>query len=516
MHTEKEYSEDRCLTRVHSESTGDYTLPDYNGDVKKILMIRPRVVPSGKFLGDDSVEFSGAVNYDVVYVDSENNVTHTDFSTDYDISVRVAAEKYLDSDIDTVISNYNVRLTGPRKFSAKCQLESEVHIGEKSVVSVAGDAFESYEPEVSVERVRVAAPCFFGAVTKELSEELVNLEGAICDEVEVLMCSVTPRIKSISATEGGAEVKGDVAIDLIYKNMDSVEEKVSKVLPFTENVSGDDMSLCDSLVGDVCVILAKTSVSPTEDGVSVMLNSTLETKVRGVRNDTLDIVTDAYLKERGTTNEYTDFNYTEYICTDTSEDNFSVRVPLDDLSLEGACEFLHVIALPHTESCEILDNSVKISGEIKFVGIACEINEDGMPVYNNVKTTVPFEHYVNVSCQTHDNMRSECHVSTDNARMEVDGDHLLLLCDLSSRVTLNSRKRQRCLGLSNVTDDEYSSDDSVVTVYYPDSGESIFSIAKRFHTSVRRIAEDNSLSESVFASPHAPLVGMGTKKLIIK
>ena len=83
-------------------------------------------------------------------------------------------------------------------------------------------------------------------------------------------------------------------------------------------------------------------------------------------------------------------------------------------------------------------------------------------------------------------------------------------------MTVNSRKRQRCLGLSSVTDDEYSHDDSVVTVYYPDSSESIFSIAKHFHTSVRRIAEDNALSESVFASPHAPLSATGTKKLIIK
>ena len=67
-----------------------------------------------------------------------------------------------------------------------------------------------------------------------------------------------------------------------------------------------------------------------------------------------------------------------------------------------------------------------------------------------------------------------------------------------------------------LTGENQFKDDSVVTVYYPDASESLFSIAKRFHTSVVEIAESNSISESVFSSFDAPLGGSGVKKLLIK
>ena len=88
--------------------------------------------------------------------------------------------------------------------------------------------------------------------------------------------------------------------------------------------------------------------------------------------------------------------------------------------------------------------------------------------------------------------------------------------DVTSFVTLSAQKRQRCLGASYLTDEEYSSDASVVTVYYPDASESLFTIAKKFHTSVGEIAVSNKLTESVFASSDAPLGMHGVKKLLIK
>ena len=50
----------------------------------------------------------------------------------------------------------------------------------------------------------------------------------------------------------------------------------------------------------------------------------------------------------------------------------------------------------------------------------------------------------------------------------------------------------------------------------PDSTESLFDIAKKFHTSVGAIAESNRLTEAVFASSSQPLTASGVTKLLIK
>ena len=100
--------------------------------------------------------------------------------------------------------------------------------------------------------------------------------------------------------------------------------------------------------------------------------------------------------------------------------------------------------------------------------------------------------------------------------VEIVDNHAVASCKLAMFVTLNANKKQRCLGASYLDGEEFRREDSVITVYYPDERESVFDIAKKFHTSVQCIAEDNELSQSVFASPDAPVKPFGYKKLIIK
>ena len=81
MQTEKEYLRAKEIPSLRCESVGEYSLPDYNGDVKRVLAVNPRLSPDGKFVGDDTLEVSGGVTYDVVYIDKDDEVTHAEFST---------------------------------------------------------------------------------------------------------------------------------------------------------------------------------------------------------------------------------------------------------------------------------------------------------------------------------------------------------------------------------------------------------------------------------------------------
>lgn len=516
MQTEKEYCQDRSILRLHSESSGEYPLPDYNGDVKKVLLIKPEAVPSGKFLGDDSVEFSGIVNYSIVYLDSENNVTHTEFTTDYDIAVRVNGDSYVDSYIETEVSGFNVRLVGPRKFSAKCSLESNVHISERHTYAVEGDAFSEYEPEVATRELSVRSSCFGEGEERELAEEVFALEGVIADEIDVLLCSAEPDVKSCNVSGESAELKGDINLSLLYKNANDEIVRTESKLPFNVSITSDGFDGCSEVIPTVRVLSTKASVNPTDDGVSVVASVIIEPHAMAVKNSSLEVITDSYLKERGCEGEYRDLSYTEHICTESKEERFDTSLPLADVTNENVSDFLYTNAMAHAESCELVDDKVEITGEIRFSAIACEVSEEGDKNYFAVKTTVPFEQNVNVSCQTHDNTRVFCHIFVSDEKMEMDNGRVLLSALLTSRVSVYSERKQRCLGACYLTDEEYDKDPSVVTVYYPEPGESIFGVAKKFHTSVSRIAEDNSLTESVFASPHSPLLAFGLKKLVIK
>ena len=516
MQTDKEYVTERSLVGLHSESSGEYPLPDYNGDVKRVLMINPRVVPTGKFINEGSVEFSGTVFYDVVYLDSENNVSHAEFSTDYDLAVKADSELYEDSYVTTSLSSYNVRLTGPRKFSAKCSLSSDVRIMERRVLEVGGDAFDGREPETLTAAASIIKPIFAVGKESEVKEEILMLEGAIEDEVSVLLSDVRAGTPVLSCDQSGADIKADLDVTLVYKNDTAPVLTKTVRVPYTGRVDAEGLDSCASLFGNVTVGGLKTETVPSEEGVSVVATFSATPGVRGLKNDSLELIGDAYLKECSTSNEYSDFSYTEHICTESAESDFSARLPLTDVTDAPITGVAYVNSVVRVDECELEENGARIRGEIRFSGIGTEEDFEGNINYTNLRITLPFEEYVNINCQIHDNMRLECHIDTFDEKIEIADGHAVASCSLSILLTLNSQRKQRCLGASYLGDEVYENDGSTITVYYPDEKESVFDIAKKFHTSVRCIAEDNAFTQSVFASSSSPLKSFGYKKILIK
>ena len=89
---ETNYTKNIKCKDVYTESVGDYLLPDYQGDVRKILFTEATLRPAGRFAGGDEVEFSGVVVYNMVYLDGEGNLASLEFTTDYDYSVKCSGE----------------------------------------------------------------------------------------------------------------------------------------------------------------------------------------------------------------------------------------------------------------------------------------------------------------------------------------------------------------------------------------------------------------------------------------
>jgi hypothetical protein len=56
------------------EVTGDYSLPDYLPEIKRLLRIRPALLPQSRFAGRDSVGLNGALDYYVMYMGQDGGV----------------------------------------------------------------------------------------------------------------------------------------------------------------------------------------------------------------------------------------------------------------------------------------------------------------------------------------------------------------------------------------------------------------------------------------------------------
>ena len=85
MDQKREYTRQRRL-HVEGQSAQEYSLPDYQGDVKKILLQSAELMDGGRFQNGDSLDCIGSVIYKLVYLDSEGRITPVTFSSDYEMS----------------------------------------------------------------------------------------------------------------------------------------------------------------------------------------------------------------------------------------------------------------------------------------------------------------------------------------------------------------------------------------------------------------------------------------------
>ena len=72
---------------VMTDLSGDFTLPDYHPEIKRLLKIGAAVLPPAKYIGDSEGEFSGNIDYFVTYTGSDNQLYCAPLTTEYKITV---------------------------------------------------------------------------------------------------------------------------------------------------------------------------------------------------------------------------------------------------------------------------------------------------------------------------------------------------------------------------------------------------------------------------------------------
>ena len=97
-----------------------------------------------------------------------------------------------------------------------------------------------------------------------------------------------------------------------------------------------------------------------------------------------------------------------------------------------------------------------------------------------------------------------------------DSEKLYVTLSLDITGAIYDNASAVCVKSCKVSSPLKNRDKSELVVYYPDTEDSLFDIAKRYHTTVMKIASANSLTESVFNAKGTKGCLGGIKKLIIK
>lgn len=516
MEREARFKQDRILTNIISESSGEYVLPDYKGDVRKILLTKAKAVPTGKYPGQGRVEYVGNVIYSVVYLDGENRLCGVEFSTDYQLDVKCDEENYVDSICHTRVANFNIRLMGPRKFNAKANLESSVNMSETRTLSVEGDAATRDDAELYSETVSVGASLIGETKGREYKESVCDIDGAIEEEVEILLINTEPRVNSVTVRDGEADVLGEVLLTVLISRNEEMPYTVSAKIPISERVSVEGIREGMEATGYMYVTETAPSFTESEEGVTLFAEISVDVEVFASVSEDVVVYRDMYLCDSETENKYGVFTYPTPYEQFSLAENVSLETPVSECGIEKIRNVVYGIASVIPEEINVSEKAVNIKGKIRVSGIACEINEAGGLEYAPIK----FDSYVDInannSCQIKNGNVKNSDIRVRDFCITNDADKIYTSFALELRGSCCGSKDITALISSFISGSYDKRDKSEVVVYYPESDDTLFGIAKKYHTTAMDIASANSLTESVFNSMGQTGALSGIKKLIIR
>lgn len=484
-------------TEVYTETGADYSLPDYNGDVRKILFTEAKVRPSGSFENGENIDFSGIIVYNLVYSDSENKINSVSFTSDYDQSVK-CAEGSEPISVDTTVSGFSVRLLGPRKLSAKATLNSKVLLARKESQSVDGSAFDGAEaPEAENLFVNVMSASCSERSEREYAEELARFDGVGADSVEVIYSNAECVVDNANAEEGGVSIRGSIKINALIKCDNEELKMLERTLKVDEVIDFEPAKSAEKINARADISSVRCSLNADESGTSLVVNVIAEYSAESYGNDGATLTTDVYRCDGETENEYADYKYLELLTLINEKDEHSSKAARESVEMENIKEVVCLGVQPKISSVERREDGAFIMGEIQYSGIAVGVDEKENVCYLPFKNSLPFDKNVNINCQNIGKMQFYPMVSCFAPYAVIDENEIYVKCLLQTKLFVCEEKCEKILISSElVSESEDAIGDSKIVVYYPEKGETLFGIAKKFRTTVEKISTDNSISRS--------------------
>ena len=501
------------MVKKEVESSCEYILPDYMGDIKKILYSKAQSIPAGKYVSGSDAEHNGVVEYEILYADTDNRLTAVTASSDYSVTVSCSDGEISDSFHKCKIAGFAVRTTGPRKLTMKSVVETNTAIVREDDDEGLFDGADGEGLQKNTVQIKSEVYKHIATSEREIAEEIGRLNGVSKDDVEIILNSADVRISDIKVSDKGVCVRGEMIVETVRRVEDTPPYSTKKSYPFEHVISPEKLS--DEMKLTATGIASSVTVGMSEEGEETVLtlNGIAELNLYGSYNSTKTVTVDAYSVDSESENYYSDLEYMTLTDLMNAEFHLDERVDKSTLGLNTVRDILIARADAVCSGCEIDHHSVKINGEISISGVACEINESDEICYTPFKHSFPFSHNVNSNCQIGSNDLIECELCSTLADVGIDSDELYLKVTVDAAIKACAKNKIKYLSECKLCGDEFVRPSrSRITVYYPTATDSLFDIAKKHHTTTEKLCADNSISYEASSVSGNIL----PKKLIIK
>lgn len=232
------------------EVTVDFVLPDYYGDIRRILEVSATPRLDGVFREESHLEYDGTVTFSILYLTEEDHLRNLTFAESFGGETDIAGmnEESLVS-VLPVAESTTCRVQGPRKLTVKCKLQVGISARHHTCLTPGFDGHYRLEDEetVAYDRSEITTLRLLPLEEKDLSlSEEIILDGTLPAIGEIIRSDVTLHLQECRPSNGELNCRGEAILNIIYRAESTDEQEryaaVTRKLPFSATLPHEALS----------------------------------------------------------------------------------------------------------------------------------------------------------------------------------------------------------------------------------------------------------------------------------
>ncbi len=467
----------------------DFTLPDYCPDISKIFkcVLLPRI--SSKGINGKTITVDGVAELTVFYCDDEGRFSSFCYQYPIEKSFEMK-EEVTGAFIKAKISNdyINCRAVSGRKIDihGACSLKVKV------VKRKCGEVLSDFEDDnIEVKRGTAKATVPMGCAEKYLMlEEELKIAESKAPIKNIIRNNVTAVVKETKVISGKVMVKGECRISILYCSENSENpESMKTVIPYSQIIDVEDVT--DACSADAVVSIAFCDIKPKTsvlgENRSFAITVKLEICANAFCDDDIALIEDAFSRK-----------YEAEICKDKIAFEKIVKSIAETHHFKGNIKLDKSISSVIDVSSSIVGITAKFEDKNFVISanlvVGCVIlTEENKVIYEERSLEFVYKNPVDKEI-----ISPYCDPILDIEGLSytiLSADTIEIRADVSIEACIYE-KRQIDL-ISDLKIDETKlhtrSKRNAMTIYFPNSDERVWDIARIYNASVEEIMRINEI-----------------------
>lgn len=492
----------KCKSNVQLTLDDYFNVPDVKPDMERIMKEQGEIIIREMNPMNGKLMVKGVLRFNLLYISEENARPVHNISGEIPFDEVVNMDDACNQDNISVkweLDDFTVNMINSRKISVKAIVSftftaEDIYDVETAVSAEGDDCVQFKNKKLDITQIAMSKKDIFRI------KDDITLPGGKPNIYEILYYEAEPRGVQIRVLDDKLSIKGDLLVFALYTG-----EEEGKIQYYESELPFDGILECngcrEEMISDIGLLVQTkdVQVKPDDDGEERILDLevVLELDIKIYEEEELEILSDIYSTSQEISPVYRDAFYENLLVKNNSKVRVSDQINLDP----GHSKILQICNATgniRIDEERTVPDGIEVEGIVE-VQILYITEDDGRPL-GAAKGVVPFNHQVEVK-----GMKDN---SSYNIKANLDQINLMMLD--SEEIEVKAAVNLDTIVFDKITEpiivdvetadldlDKLQKMPSIIG-YMVNNQDSLWTIAKKFYTTVDNIKELNQLeSDSV-------------------